>query len=412
MSEFHPNRQKPVKTKPALTRRRILESWPMLVWIAVGAVAWWSYSSGHVFSRMNGAVDPYQEDLAPAEDGHILAIHHKPGDFVEAGTVVVEMDSTLFRRELLGILFKAARGQEEEAMNWDRQRLSLERELRDINRQLEEDDAIQARLQELRPKSAPPPPRAGTRGSLFENATPGLNRDDRRALLDIDPELAAIEGRRKSLKDAAAQLANRIGEISETIEQLRARAKALTLAASAEEPQLSPELLGSLPAADQQDVTELTRQIETSKLRVVRAGVVDRIYRPKGSYVRAGEPLVSVVGEPERIVAFLPQEHVAELKPGDKVWVAPASNRHTVFESVIEGISARIHSLPDAASPLPNRRIYGRDVTIRYPESARRPLGSTDPSPLLPGQTITVHVREPGSVPLLNRIFHNDDSNE
>ena len=62
--------------------------------------------------------------------------------------------------------------------------------------------------------------------------------------------------------------------------------------------------------------------------------------------------------------------------------------------------SERICSLLDASSPLPNQRIYGRNIVVRFPESA-----GGEPRLLSPGQSVTIHTSRPGDIPVLNRLF-------
>ena len=59
MSEFHPNRQGAVKTKLGLTRRRLLESWPLLGWVGiVGAIIVITFI---VYAAQNSGFDTYDD---------------------------------------------------------------------------------------------------------------------------------------------------------------------------------------------------------------------------------------------------------------------------------------------------------------------------------------------------------------
>ena len=85
------------------------------------------------------------------------------------------------------------------------------------------------------------------------------------------------------------------------------------------------------------------------------------------------------------------------------------SDKTKIFESTVEGISPRINNLPDSSSPIPNRRVHGRDVIIHYPPLAL-PTATDSSFKLLSGQTVIIHTSKPGQVPLLDRIFPNDDN--
>ena len=102
--------------------------------------------------------------------------------------------------------------------------------------------------------------------------------------------------------------------------------------------------------------------------------------------------------------------YAGDLQIGSKVWVTPAQDRHQIFETTVNAISPRINSLADATSPLPNRRLYGRDVVIEYPRAAL-PAQKGGLFKLVPGQTIIIHTNKPGDIPFMNRVFHNDDIN-
>jgi multidrug resistance efflux pump len=141
MSEFHPNRTKMVRTKPRLTARRIFEAWPMLVWAAILFAGWKAYSSGVVFARMNGAVDVYQENITPSEDGRLLEIKVERGQKVEPGTVVAVMDPSPYKMELEGLKREVLADRVKDIREYDQEILKLESELRKIDVESAEDEA-------------------------------------------------------------------------------------------------------------------------------------------------------------------------------------------------------------------------------------------------------------------------------
>jgi hypothetical protein len=136
---------------------------------------------------------------------------------------------------------------------------------------------------------------------------------------------------------------------------------------------------------------------------------VDRLGKEPGEFVKIGEGVLKIVGDPVEIICFLPQDQSDDLKINDPVWVADTSNKARIYKSRVTGISPRINNVADSTSPLPNRRIHGRDVVVEYPPDAR-PGAQGDSFKLLPGQTLIIHLKEPGEVPLLDRLFHNDDN--
>lgn len=406
MSEFHPNRQGPVKTKLGLTRRRFLESWPLLVWGSVALLAFWGYSRGHIFSRMNGAVDVYQENISPTEEGRVIKILVKRGDFVPPDTVIAKMDSSLYERELVGILRGVAANRYEEISRLERQQLDLEAELR----KLEITDAgDKGRLEELKNARDRLIKSSGTvnPGASRILGPQGLAALASEKIDDLNADIAELEGSQEKATPSIKQVADTLGKITGQITKMRENAVAT---AAADVKTLNDEILAGLLPDEQKDINELLGFIELCSLRTTRGGTVDKLEKEEGEFVAQGEAVMRVVAEPDQIVAFLPQDQIGKLKIGDTVWVTSALDRKVIFESTVTAISPRINNLADATSPLPNRRIYGRDVLCTFPKAAL-PTTPGQPGLLVPGQTVTVHVQKPGDIPLMNRIFHNDDTN-
>lgn len=399
MSEFHPNRATAVKTKLGLTRRRILEAWPLLIWVAVGLIAVWGYSRGRVFSRMNGAVDVYQENISPIEEGRVSKILFKRGDFVPANTVIAVMDSTVYQRELTGILRGVAANRYEEVSRLERQQLDLESELR----KLQITDAGEAaRLEELELTQKALTKTSGTGGGSIRGVPVSSMTE---VYSDLNADIAELQGTRKAAEKSIGKVQESLSKVTTRIEQLEKNAKAT---ASADATKLTDEVLSGLLPDEQKEVNELLSLIDLCKLRTTRGGMIDKVEKEEGEFVAQGEAVLRVVADPDQIVAFLPQEQIGKLNVGDVVWITPALDRNQIFESRVTAISPRISNLADATSPLPNRRIFGRDVVCTFPPSAL-PVTPGQPGLLVPGQTVTVHVQRPGEIPLLNRIFHNDD---
>lgn len=406
MSEFHPNRTSAVKTKPGLTRRRLLESWPLLVWVGIGLIAVWGYSRGRVFSRMNGAVDVYQENISPIEEGRVMKILVQRGAFVEPGTIIARMDSSLYERELVGILRGVAAHRYEEVSRIERQQLDLEAELR----KLEVTDAgDKGRLRALtttldRLQKANVTPNANVTKVLGPGALAATANEQ---IDKMSADIAELQGTQAAAAQSMGEISDNLTKITNQITKLKANAVAT---ANADATNLSDEIRAGLLPDEQKQVNELLSLIEFCSLRNTRGGVVDRVEKEEGEFVRQGEAVMRVVADPDQIVAFLPQDQIGKLNVGDTVWITPALDRNHIFETTVTAISPRMNNLADATSPLPNRRLYGRDVVCAYPKSAL-PAVKGQPGLLVPGQTVTVHVQRPGDIPLMNRIFHNDDQN-
>lgn len=421
MSEFHPNRQSKVKTRLGLTKTRILESWPFLVWIAAALVAAYGYSRGQVFSRMNGAVDVYQENITPTEDGRLHKIYVIRGQYVEPGTLLAEMDSDGFRAQLAARLQGVAVSRNDEILRLNRSVLDLEKEQRGY---LETQAADAGKLKPLHDARERLLAQYGTTNSKGEKVLrSGLLGETAKYFDDLTADIGEIDGRSESTGKGLESVGESLEELNGQISKMRESAE-LAKKHSAVMPVKQPEnpspgdfsvnipveVMATLNDSERRDVEELKTSIELCYLRTTKGGTVDKLEREVGEYAKAGESILRVVADPDQLVGFLPQEHIGDLQIGSTVWVTPAQDRHQIFETTVNAISPRINSLADATSPLPNRRLYGRDVVIQYPRAAL-PAQKGGPFKLVPGQTIIIHTSKPGELPLMNQVFHNDDLN-
>ena len=396
MSEFHPNRTKQVRTRPKLTARRILEAWPILVWLAIGIIAFMVYRSGVVFVRMNGAVDVYQENVTPQNDGRLMEIKAKRGDFVKPGDIVAIMDSSDFKLEMDSLQRDIVADRTGDIRDYDSELIKLDSEMRELQTQDAEDNAIIRTLESILEESSKP--------------RPGASPDLLRALasesdtLRAKTELAKAKGRNAPNATHQSAVKTNIDRITKFRDDL---AKEAAL--------IAKHHLGSKEVTDAnamrddefQKYLEIKANLEHCELRTSHGGTVDRIEKEIGEFVKTGESVLRIVGDPEQVVCFLPQDQAGDLRKDQVVYVADTANKADIFEAKVIGVSPRINNLPDASSPLPNRRVHGRDVLISYPDGAR-PKAPGDPWLLLPGQTVIVHLKKPGSENWLDSMLHTD----
>ena len=398
MSEFHPNRTTQVRTRPKLTTRRILECWPLLVWIAIAAVAVYLYRGGVIFVRMNGAVDVYQENITPVNEGRLLEIKVVRGKKYPPGTVLAVMDSSKYRLDLESLKRGIISDRLKDIRDFDSDLIKLESELRKIQTEDAEDTAVIKALEALVDAS--------------EKPRPGISPDLQRAL-DNDPdklrskmELAKSKGRNALNAQQSSSVSEQINRIKTLRDTLQKEADLITKADVGSD---AVTKANALRDDELQKFIELRTKIEQCQLITPHGGTVDRIGKEVGEFVKPGDGVLKIVGDPEQVVCFLPQDQANDLKIGRKVWVANTSDKGMIFESEVTGISPRINNLADATSPLPNRRVHGRDILVKYPDDAK-PSASGEPFKLLPGQTVIIHLEKPGEVPWINRLFHNDDN--
>ena len=398
MSEFHPNRTKLVRTRPRLTARRILESWPLLVWIALAVLAFFLYRGGVIFVRMNGAVDVYQENITPLSEGRLVEIKVKRGDKVPSGTVLAVMDSSKYKLDLESLKRNIISDRTKDIRDYDLELIKLESDLRQIQTEDGEDSAVKKELEALLTEIDRPRPGEDPRLAAARKNDPNNLRSR--------VELAKATGRstwNTQHHSAVAELITRARGIRDTF------AKEIELIGKLELGSDEVAKAGALRDDEYQKYIELKTKIEQCQLKTPHGGTVDLIGKEVGEFIKPGDGILKIVGDPVEVVGFLPQDQANDLKIGDKVWVANTSDKSQIFESVVTGISPRINNLPNTASPLANQRVHGRAIIVKYPDVAK-PSAPDQPYKLLPGQTVIIHLEKPGQIPLINRIFHNDDN--
>lgn len=397
MSEFHPNRTTPVRTKPKLTTRRILECWPLLIWVAMGTLAIWVYKSGVTFNRMNGAVDVYQENVTPIEEGRLKEIKVKRGQQVTPGTVVAVMDPAPHLLEMETLKRQIVADREKDIRDYDLELIKLDAELREIETSVAEDEAAKRELSKvLAGMSAPAAIKDPALRAIVNAQTDSVRNQ---------VDLAKAEGRLTFNDKHLGSINAAIKRVSEIRETLTKQAEAVAKLNLSSEEVAKSNLLN---AEEQQQYIEIRTKIDQCELKASHGGIVDRVDKEVGEYVNVGEGVLKIVGEPQQIICFLPQDQANQLWVDKEVWVTATNQPDHAYKTVVEAISPRINNLADATSPLPNQRIHGRDIVVKYPPEAMPGEGKA--YALLPGQTVVIHTEKPGNVPLLNRIFPSDDT--
>ena len=419
MSEFHPNRTKQVRTRPKLTSRRIFEAWPLLVWIAIAALAYFIYRGGVIFVRMNGIVDVYQENITPISEGRLIEVKFKRGDRVPPDTVVAVMDSTKYKIELESLKRDIIADRTKDIRDYDLEIIKLESDLREIQVADAEDSAIIKELEVMVAEINRVRPGEDPRLREMRQNDPNTQRSR--------VDLAKAKGRNSlnaTHNSALTEAIKRATTVRDTFEKEAKIIGELNLGSNGPTPAGSPQ--GSMPLEikalkaridqlvkaavlrddEHQRFVELQTKIEQCELITPHGGIVDRIDKEVGEFIKPGVGVLKIVGDPEQVVCFLPQDQANDLKIGHPVWIASTSDKSQIFESTVTGISPRINNVPDNTSPLPNRRVHGRDIIVAYPREAFKDGKFL----LLPGQTVIIHLEKPGDVPWINRIFHNDDN--
>jgi multidrug resistance efflux pump len=371
MSEFHPNRVRP--PRPRFTLRRALAFWPALVWLGVLAMAYWAYNKGVKFTRMNGLVDPITEAVAADEDSRISKILVRTGTKVKRNDKIVELDTGILDAQISKLEAAIRADLEDRLLSHELDLARLKAERRELTRDQAADagelGAVQAHLEGLQ---AAIKARPAMEGPLAE-AVGDASRDAARlkATEEIYPtQLKEVGVDIKRLEDEVAKIRSVMED---------------------------PDKLESMASAngDLSDLIELRVLKDRSTLRSGHDGTVDRVERDEGEFILKGDTILRIVADPEVIRVLLPNDQLGHVKVGDTVWASSIVDRYNYFETTIINMSPRVTNAPNTTSPLPNQILHGQEIIVKYPPK----------SGFVPGQPVIIHIEEPGTIPLVTRVF-------
>ena len=328
--------------------------------------------------RFNGLVESESETVGPVTTARILTIEVQPGQRVNAGDVLVRLESTDRELELAmsearlkdyaqGVLryeqgetrYRQAVQEAERRSRQAAQESSVALETEKLNRarDVAELEGLKAEIARLQPLV------------------------DRR--LVSETELSSLRPKAQALAQAVAQYAplidalqKRHEEALKDLAELRAQQAATASGRTA-----------AAPLADSmRQVSETCRQAAAKNpavLKASRAGVVSRVLRQPGDVVVAGEPLVRVASANSLyITGFLMQRRFEGLEVGDKLRVTRGTAGNPVrLTAQVEAIDPEVMDLLDPFNPAPRFPVRGRRVRLRVLEQNNT---------LVPGETVSL----------------------
>jgi hypothetical protein len=380
MSYNHPNQL----TKPkgrTLALRRVTNFWPLLVWLGAIGVAYWAYNQGVVFRRLNGAVDVYQENVSPKEDGNFdrLAEGIFRGAHVKQDQIVAYMRHDELDEKINILKHEIDTRRTERVRNYDEDLLRIDSDLREIEGDLATSKAEQAACQlEI-----------DTITKRVSTFAPNAAQADKEAMISQ----FAAEYRIKLAKSKALAEVRKIDKDEVKNERDRMKQERDALVA-----QTDVKMYAERNQAAQLAQLELRTQRLT--LKAARGGIVDLILKEPGEYVKQGEGILKIVGQPTQIVGFLAQDQLQNIAEGKTVYITSTKDRKQIFKSKVNFMAPRMNSVRDVSTGAAASRLFGRDIICEYPKD----------STLLPGQTVIIWLDPPGDVPWINKLLNNDDA--
>jgi multidrug resistance efflux pump len=371
MSEFHPNRVRPLR--PRLTVRRVLAFWPALVWLGVVATAVWAYNKGIKFTRMNGLVDPITEAVAADEDSRIERILVRTGTPVKKGDPVVELDTKVLDAQIAKLEAAIRSDLEDRLLNHELDLARLKDSRRRIVRDGESDkgelSAVQAQVARMQAALDKEP------------NNPSLQAAFSRPLLEARMDEARLLATSPLYEKDLKEIDDDIGRLQKAIN---------TLSEARSEPEKLAAANGDLA-----DLQQLRILRQRTTLLSGHDGVVDRVERDEGEFILKGDTILRIVAKAQVIRVLLPNDQLGQVKVGDTVWASSIVDKYTYFPTTVINLSPRVTNVPNTTSPLPNQVVHGQEIVIAYPNE----------SGFAPGQPVIIHLEEPGKVPLITRLF-------
>ncbi len=332
--------------------RRFKQYWPAAVWIGMILVAWLIYSESESPLLIDGVVEVATEGLGSAESGLIVEVPVVPGQRVQAGDVVAQIDTALIDQEI-EVLKETIRRR-----NTDTHRLysntinRLKSERRDMIVRLAEDSA---RLEVLHREV-----------ERLEELV-----DQRLVTADI---LVGTRARIAALDSTVGLYPSLIEQIEAEIAETRGIMDTLT----------SEDFLQAEYAAN---MTFLEQRREARSLRARHDGVVAEINHQAGEVVRVGIPVVRItIDQPPVILGFLHEIDLDRVHAGQAVYLTPANSPDREIQGRVENLIPRINLVPDASSPLPNRMSRGMTMVVH----------PTEAFDFTPGQKIEIRLAPKG----------------
>lgn len=345
---------------PAVLWSRIKWRWPFLVWIGAIVLLLYLLEAGGRYQSLQGVIDVDRRELSPLETARLRSLAVRSGERVYAGTVVAEMDMSLYdaqmqidRLQVDRQFSRSIQGLESELRDLKIRRAADVAELAALNEELE-------RMQDL------------IRQGMVDSMAAVRLRSRQSALtesVEIYPEIMTeLESELAKSRVMKNSIGSWLGEMPEAIpEGLPVEAASELL--------LHRERLGMLKL----------RQ-ETYTLRALRDGVVSRIMKEPGEVVQAGEPIVTIVYDgATSVTGFLPEFRARELSVGDTAYLTRAARFSHAVPAVVTHLGPEILGLPGRVSPIPGRTLRGRRVVLepRVEHS------------FLPGETVSIHLEKP-----------------
>lgn len=317
----------------------------LLFWLAWLAAGWgaWQLHHGWAGPRVaTGAAEIVEYKVTATEPQAIVALHAEPGDLVEAGQVLLELDAVPLAKTLSVVAAELAAAEADwhaEALALGRERLTEER---DFDRLVDEAELglLQTRIEADR-----------DRADLA-----GVKQRVQWWKEQVSGQYASAE-KLEELKAAAEALQQRIGLREQAmgdwrvkIDEMRKRRKdfqSFSMPRPPERPEreLAPQKAAIEVAAARH--TELQARMALLTLRAPASGVVTQVFARPGEWLSSGVPALIVRDPiPKRVQAFVDPDQVRGVDPGDRAVVSPRDGSGRKLRGVVQTVAMGVTEQP------------------------------------------------------------------
>jgi HlyD family secretion protein len=368
---------------PLRRHPRVRRVAPWIAWAAVFVVVLWLVPGIGTFGAVAASAEVREASVVAPRTARVVKVYVQPGDAVQAGDALVDLDASAADLELA-----IARAELE------RLRVSV------VARELD------VRGTDL--ESAARLAQEAERAAVDLAALLSNEKRDRAELAQIDElierqerlveQKLASAAQRDELKLQRASLAQRVMEYGALLKAARdheqaARDRLRTWRAAREkagggsvplEERVAPER--AEVAAQEERVRQLELMREGLKLTAPIAGLVSEVLVTDGDAARVDEPVLLLVdNRPQVVIAWVDERAAHSVQPGARAILTPSDGSGGRRVGTVEKLAPSISELPLRFRPIPTQPAFGRAVYIRLP-----PDEGSAVTPALPGQAFDV----------------------
>lgn len=366
MTELRHKQSSQPKTR-GLSLKRILEKWPFVIWLAVVAIAVFTYKKSTSLNRIYGEVDTFQISISPYEDGRLEELLARIGDDISIGQPLVKMKSDKVGRDRARIMKRLEKRRvdlidqhlveveilEREIQKEEIDLVGIKTENKTIANQIK---VLESLLKVEETSQFAPRIRSSNTEDVMERVS------------ELKPDLSKNEAKLERISNKIVSLEADIQQKKDSLKKIR-----------------DAELNTLANLEEKFDLDLLDEEKKSLILKASHDGTLLSIKKEVGEYVKEGETVLDIQVRLKRVRAYMPEHRTGELEKGEIVWVASTAVPDVFYRSEVISVGDRIKSFPFKVGRFRKKDLRGQYVLIDCPPDAA----------LLGGQKVLVYLEEP-----------------